>query len=37
MIALITMRETYAAVILNRKAAHLRKETGNIAFVSVSE
>ena len=33
-IALITMRKTYAAVILNHKAAHLRKETGNIALVS---
>lgn len=28
------MRETYAAVILNRKATNLRKSTGNILWVS---
>lgn len=32
--ALVIMRETYAAVILNRKAADLRKSTGNSFWVS---
>ena len=31
------MRETYGVVILNRKAARLRKETGNPALVSRSD
>ena len=31
------MRETYAVVLLNRKASRLRKETGNLALVSRSD
>lgn len=31
------MRETYAVVILNRKAARLRKETGNLALTSITD
>lgn len=35
--ALFLMRETSAVVILNRKAARLRKETGNIALISITD
>lgn len=34
---LLFMRETYAVVLLNRKAARLRRETGNLALVSKSD
>lgn len=33
-VGLIFMRETYAVVLLNQKAARLRKETGNLTLVS---